>query len=125
MAKYMLARYHRRRTEAVTRLGGRCGMCGSTAELEIDHRDPKTKSFDLGKAFAGFSDARLAEELAKCWLLCGDCHRQKTNVEIAVKVGRRIRWQHGTLGGYRHCKCDLCRAAKAEANRAYKAARHS
>ncbi len=29
--------YHRRRAELVEQLGGRCDVCGSTAELQLDH----------------------------------------------------------------------------------------
>lgn len=121
MARYMLARYHRRRAAAIEKLGGTCGFCGATDNLEIDHRDYRTKSFDLGKAFAGFSETRLAAELEKCWLLCVPCHREKTRVDNAVQLGIRPRWQHGTLTGYRHCKCDPCREAKRVSNAAYRA----
>lgn len=122
MATYMLRRYHRRRAAAVALLGSRCGMCGSTDGLEIDHRDPTTKSFDIAKGLAGFAQNRIDAELAKCWLLCASCHRKKSKVEQAVKRSRRIDWEHGTLSGYNYCRCDGCREAKRAYNAAYHAA---
>jgi hypothetical protein len=87
MRDYMLRRYHRRRREALTQLGGLCVICGETDEdqLRFDHVDAKTKSFDLAKRLAGVSEKKLQEELRKCQVLCDDCHKVKS-------------WEAGDIG---------------------------
>lgn len=78
MGAYVLARYHRRMNEAREQLGGACTECGSVEDLEFDHVDPATKEFTIGQGAAGFSEARLQAELAKCQLLCHECHVEKS-----------------------------------------------
>ncbi len=77
MNTYMKRRYFRRREEAIARLGGCCITCGSNEELHFDHIVPIHKSFPVAKAFSGWSQKRLDEELRKCQLLCVDCHKEK------------------------------------------------
>ena len=55
----------------------RCDECGETAPecLHFHHIDPTTKSFDLGAgASKGRSKAAILAELAKCRVLCANCH---------------------------------------------------
>lgn len=113
MAAYMKRRYHARRAAAVAALGGICVKCGTTYRLEIDHADRGTKSFDLAHCWSTSQD-RYAAELAKCQLLCHDCHKAKSAAERSVEHG-------GGVSGKRNCKCELCRARKREYNRNYKA----
>ncbi len=69
----------RRRTKmrAVNLKGGKCSKCGyakSLAALVFHHRDPNEKEF----SFAGIAkkwDA-IEKELAKCDLLCMNCHAE-------------------------------------------------
>lgn len=83
-----------------------CGMCGSLEDLEIDHYDPEEKSFNINWHL---SRKKLEPELEKCWALCRNCHRKKTNAEMKHKVPK-----HGTLTMYQnyHCRCDPCKKAK-------------
>lgn len=98
-----------RRAEALIKLGGKCVKCGTTENLEFDHIDPKTKSFEIG-AWGSHSKADLEIELAKCQLLCKSCHIEKTAVT------------HGSYGYYKHhkCRCTPCRAANAAYTRSYR-----
>jgi 5-methylcytosine-specific restriction endonuclease McrA len=107
MRDYMLRRYHRRRAAFIGERGGVCVQCGSSRDLEIDHADRLTKAFDVGSALTSMSAAKLAVELEKCQLLCHVCHKDKSITELG-----RQRWRHGTLSGYRYCRCDECRTAK-------------
>ena len=66
MADYMTRRYHKRRFQAIEYLGGACNHCHATTNLEIDHVDPTSKSFDLGKALSGWAWERILVELDKC-----------------------------------------------------------
>lgn len=75
---YQLARYHRRRAEAIKLLGGKCVRCGSTVNLDFDHINKSTKNFTIAKIWSA-SEKRFTEELAKCQLLCRDkCHYEKS-----------------------------------------------
>ncbi len=104
--RYWKERYSRVKKNAVSALGGKCSKCGSISSLEFDHIDPATKvdNFTVLACIAG----RGEEELAKCQLLCKECHRDKTG-----------RAEHGSLGMYRHqkCRCDLCRKANSTYHR--------
>jgi hypothetical protein len=125
MAEYMLNRYHTRREACIVKMGGECTQCGSKDSLEIDHIDPGLKEFNLAKALAGWSWARIDAELEKCELLCSVHHLEKTRRDMAVMLGRREHWEHGTLGGYRYCKCDRCKTAKRISNQNQKARREA
>lgn len=56
-----------------------CVHCGSTEPLELDHIDPTTKLINP-RNFWSMSDKnpKKIEELAKCQVLCHDCHIKKT-----------------------------------------------
>src|SRR5690349_16452391 len=55
----------------------RCSQCGfdHPAALDFHHRDPAQKSFAIGSAVAnGKSWATILAEIAKCDVLCRNCH---------------------------------------------------
>jgi ribosomal protein L44E len=77
----------RRKAELVAAAGGRCVDCGYStclAALEFHHRDATTKEFGVGN-FSG-SLERLRGEVAKCDLLCANCHRARHAREDADLV---------------------------------------
>jgi hypothetical protein len=45
--------------------------------LDLHHRDPAEKSFGFGEQMYGVSVARLEAEIAKCDVLCANCHRKE------------------------------------------------
>jgi hypothetical protein len=49
MGERMNAMRDRRRETAKQMLGGKCVECRSAADLEFDHSDPATKSFEIAK----------------------------------------------------------------------------
>jgi hypothetical protein len=62
------------------RAGGKCVRCGTTDTntLEFHHRDPTTKLFVIGgpkKQSSNCSLQRIIDEIAKCDLVCTNCHR--------------------------------------------------
>jgi 5-methylcytosine-specific restriction endonuclease McrA len=69
-----------RRAECIAYLGGKCIGCGATSNLEIDHKNPASKSFTIGQRLF-CSWATLLAELAKCHLLCKRCHARKSAAE--------------------------------------------
>lgn len=114
MARYMLERYHRRRSDFIESRGGCCEQCRGLDDLEIDHIDPAEKGFALGKALAGWAESRIQKELAKCQVLCKDCHAEKTRKDLAKRFNQREHWEHGTVTGRKYCACELCKKAQSE-----------
>ncbi len=54
-----------------------CERCGESASecLQFHHRDRASKELDIGRALAnGWSRERLLREMAKCDVLCANCH---------------------------------------------------
>ncbi|MDQ3571717.1 MAG: hypothetical protein M3383_02520 [Actinomycetota bacterium] len=71
----------RRRTKAklVAEAGGQCALCGydvHQAALHFHHLDPKQKKFQLSNGGKTRSIDELRKEVAKCVLLCGNCHAE-------------------------------------------------
>jgi hypothetical protein len=65
-----------------------CQICGyrkSAHALQYHHRDPSTKSFGRHRSFASFArgvgEQKLQAELAKCDVLCANCHAELTEAE--------------------------------------------
>ena len=56
-----------------------CGNCGENhpACLEFHHINPKEKKFSLGRAKSHLTMKSLKTEIAKCRVLCANCHRKK------------------------------------------------
>lgn len=75
--KYMREWLTRRRDEWISEQGGACVTCGATEDLEIDHIDPAEKERAVAHLWSSTAEVRAAE-LAKCQVLCKQCHLAKT-----------------------------------------------
>ena len=117
----MKRRYWERRHQALKILGEKCSKCGSTKDLEIDHRNPKLKVFD-GTRMTSVSQEKFLKEIQKCQLLCDKCHNIKNIIERGQKLAKGT---HGTLSSYRYCKCDICKKTHSDYCRMYKRTRSS
>lgn len=55
-----------------------CKVCGEPhfACLDFHHRDPKEKKFNIGMQVGTYSLKKLRVEVAKCDVLCANCHRK-------------------------------------------------
>jgi hypothetical protein len=97
----------RRRSYAITVFGGKCLKCNSSKNLNFDHIDRNKK---ISHNIWSWSSKRVKAELEKCQLLCFECHKNKTRIEV---YGER---QHGTITMYKHgkCRCSYCKKANAE-----------
>lgn len=78
-----LERVSRRRRKVkrilVDEAGGRCALCGydrCIAALHFHHLDPSSKKFHLSMHGAARSLASARVEMAKCMLLCANCHAE-------------------------------------------------
>lgn len=68
----------RRRRQNWIDENGPCVDCGSDVDLEVDHVDAKTKSFNPSFIWSRKAEVREAE-LAKCVVRCSTCHQIKTS----------------------------------------------
>ncbi len=83
---------------------GLCVKCGSNERLEVDHIDPSTK---VSHKVWSWSQEKRNIELAKCQVLCYNCHMAKSIAEKSRPI------THGILQGYnRGCRCVLCKEIK-------------
>jgi hypothetical protein len=58
-----------------------CVLCGETDPivLEFHHRDRKTKRNNVGRMYGhGVSHLSIEKEIAKCDVLCANCHKRQT-----------------------------------------------
>jgi len=106
--------------EMKTILGGRCCRCGSRDDLEFDHIDRNTKTVEITK-ITTYSREVILMELAKCQLLCAECHKVKTS-----EAHDNHQVEHGGgVSGKKNCPCDACRARKREYMREYQQRRRA
>jgi hypothetical protein len=56
-----------------------CEVCGESAPecLEFHHRDPAEKAFTIADVAASYSKERVLAEVAKCDVLCANCHAKR------------------------------------------------
>lgn len=68
-----------------------CRECGlaDPIVLEFDHRDASCKTTEVSLMVAGcWSIERIEEEIAKCDVLCANCHRRKTAKQLGWWAGQ-------------------------------------
>ena len=61
----------------------RCERCGFShpAALDFHHRVPADKQFEIPRMVAnGYSKEKILAEMAKCEVLCANCHRIHHNM---------------------------------------------
>lgn len=91
-----------------------CAKCGSTYRLELDHTDPAQK---VSHRIWSWSAKRRNEELAKCQVLCCDCHLEKTVSESqTARCGDASMYRRG-------CRCDRCKFSQRLRMREYRASK--
>ena len=75
----VIAWYRRRKAYLVECLGGRCERCKAPVPVvafQFHHRDRATKAFSLSGPGLFRSLPIVLEELAKCELVCANCHAE-------------------------------------------------
>lgn len=83
-----------------------CIVCSSTENLELDHIDRSKK---VSHRIWCWTEERQIAEIAKCQILCRDCHHVKTGLENSRPL------VHGRATTYaKHkCRCEPCKTAYA------------
>jgi hypothetical protein len=111
--KYLNDRYADQKRTMFEYLGGECVVCGTTDDLEMDHRDWATKTRDVGRLWPWKRYDEMFAELDQCQLLCGDHHLQKSKADWMEQNALKD-FTHGTMYGWmkRKCECAPCYGAK-------------
>jgi hypothetical protein len=58
-----------------------CADCGGRfpkSALDFDHRDPQEKAFVVSRMLLRASSEKILGEVAKCDIVCANCHRMRT-----------------------------------------------
>jgi hypothetical protein len=55
-----------------------CRDCGETDPVMLDFDHLRDKRFNIGGQLAYYNWDRVLEEIAKCEVVCGNCHRRRT-----------------------------------------------
>lgn len=81
--KAQQARGLKRKKLFVQKLGGHCSVCGyskNLSALNFHHINPKKKSFELDlRSLSNRKQSLIDSEIAKCILLCSNCHTELHN----------------------------------------------
>lgn len=95
-------------------LGGKCVNCKTKENLELDHINPKEKSFTVSSKMS-YAYKKVLAEVKKCQILCGKCHKLKNKKDNGEA-------RHGSISMYRHhrCRCEPCRTAYNTATKKWK-----
>jgi hypothetical protein len=59
-----------------------CGYRANAVALDFDHLPGHTKEHRLAVMAAGATKARIDAEIAKCEVVCANCHRIRTNERL-------------------------------------------
>jgi len=78
----------RKRRKDWINANGPCKVCGSKENLEVDHINPKEKSLRPSQIWS-LTEAKRLVELAKCQVLCHDCHLEKTLRERKLGLNKK------------------------------------
>lgn len=105
---YQLAFVNKRKREWIESKGGKCVKCGSTRNLEVDHKDQSNKTFNPRDIWSRSEEVRK-KELKDCQILCESCHEDKTALQNS-KNGEAAIIACGTLEKFDvGCRCFVCR----------------
>jgi len=74
--------------------GKACVRCGTSEDLELDHIDRTTK---VSNNVWSWASARREAELAKCQVLCHDCHKKKSAKEMSQLFTGRLNFRNRKL----------------------------
>ncbi len=82
---------YRKALEIKNRLKSRpCADCGRSYNpwvMDFDHRNPSEK---LGNIAHLYHEKRILEEVAKCDVVCSNCHRERTHQRFLAFKGNVV-----------------------------------
>jgi uncharacterized OB-fold protein len=66
----------------------RCADCGGRfppCAMDFDHRDPQAKRSAVTRMIGRAGTSRILDEVAKCDIVCANCHRLRTFVQRSME----------------------------------------
>ena len=81
---YENKRYHTRKDLVKKAKDKPCMDCGNKYPyfvMDFDHRDPSLKKFNISQSL-NRSNKDVFEEIAKCDVVCANCHRLRTHAPL-------------------------------------------
>lgn len=64
-----------------------CTDCGITNHIMLDFDHLKDKKYNISRMIHdGFSWAAIKKEIAKCEVVCANCHRLRTHYRLTNKI---------------------------------------
>lgn len=54
-----------------------CGICYPPHVMDLHHKDRDAKSFSIGAALSSKTSGQVRAEIAKCDVICANCHRER------------------------------------------------
>lgn len=98
-----------------------CQQCFPSVCMQYDYRDPTTKTVSVAHlVFISCSIEDIDREIAKCDLVCANCHALRTSKRRGKARQQRDRapFTHGTMYGWMRakCTCEPCSEAKKKWN---------
>jgi len=76
-----------------------CGGCFPPECMDFDHRDGETKFFGVAAGKLRFGLPTIAAEIAKCDLVCANCHRIRTEKRRLAKLNQAQPSLNNSPGG--------------------------
>jgi hypothetical protein len=64
-----------------------CGVQYPPHVMQFDHLDPTQKHFNVGERGPTLGEARLLAEIAKCEVVCANCHAERTYQRMQARKG--------------------------------------
>lgn len=64
-----------------------CGRPYPPYVMDFDHREPSKKEFEIARLFLTHSLKIIDRELAKCDVVCANCHRERTHRQELLRAG--------------------------------------
>lgn len=61
-----------------------CGVAYPYYVMDFDHRDPETKKYQPNRLTSVASEKKLLDEVAKCDVVCSNCHRERTQQRLRL-----------------------------------------
>lgn len=81
-------RWINERRDSWLKENGPCAKCKTWINLQVDHIDPKLKAMEPAAIWSRKEEVRN-KELAKCQVLCEDCHKEKTKENKEYNYGEK------------------------------------
>jgi hypothetical protein len=67
-----------------------CGVQYPYYVMEFDHLDADTKEFNVSAGVTSRSYERLMAEIAKCEVVCANCHAERTHQRKQARKGAQV-----------------------------------